>query len=356
MNVLITSPSLEEEENVSGISSVVKLLMKYGDCNYLHFTLGRKDGQSKNILSWCLDMLRTFIRFNLFVKNNEIDVLHLNVPCDVKGILREYITSAIAKSHNKKILVHLHGGKLLLSSPNFIIKRLFRKILLRGDVVIVLSELEKKFIDRNYTVDNVLVVPNGMEIDETASVDKKMQKYPVLLFLGRIEESKGVEDLVEALSKLYKEFQFKFVLCGSGSLAAYCIEKLSPLMKDDFLFRGVVKGADKDKVIEESDIFVLPSRYGEGLPMALLETMAKGVVPIVTDDASMKVIIKNGHNGYFVEKYNSEDIYEKVALLFQNRNLYDEVSINARATIIDSYNIKKTVLAMSDIYAAIIRE
>ena len=61
-------------------------------------------------------------------------------------------------------------------------------------------------------------------------------------------------------------------------------------MGDDFIFKGVVSGNDKWNTIYESDIFLLPSRHSEGLPMSLLETMAAGLVPVVTNDASMKLL------------------------------------------------------------------
>ena len=44
IKVLITAPSLDENENVSGVSTMIKGIIKYGNGNFVHFTAGRKDG------------------------------------------------------------------------------------------------------------------------------------------------------------------------------------------------------------------------------------------------------------------------------------------------------------------------
>ncbi len=49
MKVLITAPSLEESENVSGISSVVRQIIANADADFFHFTAGRKDGEKAGI-------------------------------------------------------------------------------------------------------------------------------------------------------------------------------------------------------------------------------------------------------------------------------------------------------------------
>lgn len=64
------------------------------------------------------------------------------------------------------------------------------------------------------------------------------------------------------------------------------------------------------------------SSYFEGMPMALLETMAARVVPVVTRDCSMVHILENGINVLFVEKQNSEDLCEKLKDIMSSPELY----------------------------------
>lgn len=96
-------------------------------------------------------------------------------------------------------------------------------------------------------------------------------------------------------------------------------------------------------------MFILPS-YFEGLPMALLETMAAGVVPIVTTVGSMKVIVNHGVNGLHVEKHNSNDLYEKLKYILSNPKQYQKLSNNAQNTIRADYDIVSYIIKLNEIY------
>lgn len=76
-------------------------------------------------------------------------------------------------------------------------------------------------------------------------------------------------------------------------------------MKDDFIFKGVVSGDEKLKAIQLSDYFVLPS-YSEGLPISLLETMSCGLIPIVSDDESLSLIVEHRVNGIVVKRNHQQ--------------------------------------------------
>ena len=143
---------------------------------------------------------------------------------------------------------------------------------------------------------------------------------------------------------------FHFILCGAGPLKDYFIAECEQLLGSDFKFYGIVTGDAKMGVIKKSDIFLLPSRYGEGLPMALLETMAAGVVPVVTDDASMKIVVQHNNNGVRVKKRNPQDLYEKLKSILSAPALYASLSVNASRTIIEKYDIHNYIVQLNEIY------
>ena len=138
-------------------------------------------------------------------------------------------------------------------------------------------------------------------------------------------------------------------MCGIGPLTDYCINAFGNILGDDFEYKGVVSGESKIKIIKESDVFILPS-YFEGMPMALLETMAAGVVPIVTNVGSMKQIIKHETNGLLIEKQNSNDLYAKLKYIILNPVHYQKLSNNAQSTIKANYDIEKYIFKLNDIY------
>ena len=107
MKILITSPSLNINENVSGISSHTRLLLKYK--KYLkHFQIGRTDDQKRN-LQWIWNQVKNLIDFNKQIK--DCDGIHFNLPLEVFSIISSVAYIIIARINKIPLLVHIRGGK-----------------------------------------------------------------------------------------------------------------------------------------------------------------------------------------------------------------------------------------------------
>ena len=351
MNILISSPSLDPTKNVSGISTVTISIIKYNkEHRYYHYLLGRPDKKTNNLL-WGIMLIKQFLLFPFFIKKNKIKIAHQNLPLNAKGILREFVINCWCCLLRIPIVLQIHGGSFIADgTSNFIYKKLVQFIFQNSKQVIVLSEVEKTLLEEKFGYIKAIVLPNCIDTSIFKS-DKKIQNYNKLnlLFLGRIEKNKGIYELIEALKKLKNEFDFSFLLCGTGPLLEHCIEAFDKILGKNFEYKGVVFGESKNNIIKKSDLFILPS-YFEGMPLALLETMAAGVVPIVTSVGSMRDIIKHGVNGLQVEAQNSNDLYVKLKYILLNLNEYQKFSINAQSTIKENYDIEKYIVKLNEIY------
>lgn len=352
LNILITAPSLDTDKNVSGISTVVSNIIKYNIYNnFFHYQVGSSD-YSKKSLKWALSMIATFLKFPFFILKNKINIVHLNIPFDAKGISREFFLFSIARLLRIGIVAHLHGGEFLMTGiKNTFIRKLAKTMLFKSDKVIVLSNLESDSLVRNFKYSGAEILHNcidTMGIKYSPSFPNK--EIIQILFLGRIHESKGVLDIVESLRLLQNNNNFRFVVCGAGPLKDLFVEECHLLLKNKFEFKGVVSGFEKEAILEKSDIFILPSRWGEGLPMALLETMAFGVVPIVSDDASITQVVKHLKNGLIVKKNNPKDLALKIESLIKDTNLLAKLSKEAHNTISSNYDISQYNNKLCDIY------
>lgn len=354
MNILITAPDLDPTKNVSGIATVVDIIMKNNNRHrYFHYLLGRADAPAHKI-SWLVQLIQQLLRFPFFLKKRQIDLVHQNLPFDPKGLLRESIINYWCRLMKVPVVLHVHGGIFLMNkTTNPIFFRLSRSLFNHSRQVVVLSEIEKQSLADNYGYAGSYVLENSVNItEEDESGEKKINTInPVFLFLGRIHESKGIEEIVDALKILRKERRFKFILCGNGPLREQIIDACKSFLGEDFEYAGVVSGDKKEKIIRKTDFFLLPSRYGEGLPMALLETMAAGVIPVVTDDASMKYIVEPGINGIRVKKNNAEDLYKKLWEALTDDALCSRLSLKAKETIAVNYNLEKYLNKLNSIYA-----
>lgn len=351
MKILITAPNLNSETNVSGISTVVNNIIEYNLLhNYFHFELGKSD-KNRSFYYQSFQIVFKIIYFPIFIKKNKIELIHQNVPFNLKGITREFIFNRIGKLLQIKIIIHIHGGELLFKkSSNFIIKYFIAKILSGSEKIIVLSELEKKSLELNYNFSDLIILPNAIVI-QNQNLFKTFSKLPTLIFFGRIHESKGVIEIIEMCKRLKEVVKFKFLMFGNGPQKEFVIKKLTDILGDDFNYGGIITSKNKMDAISKADYFLLPSRYGEGLPMALLESMSLGLIPIVTNDGSMELLIHDGVNGFKVNKYDANDLFSKILKVINDQNLRFEISKNAISTVTKSHNIIDYIKSLNIIYS-----
>jgi len=358
MNILITAPSLDPKKNISGISSVVQIIIKNNEkYSYYHYLLGKPD--NKNILVQILLLVKCLLFFPFALWKDHINIVHQNFPFDPKGILREYVINQWCKLFRVPVVLHIHGGVFFMNKTyNKLYPFLIKKIFKNSRAVIVLSNTEKESLSRNYQYPNAFILENCIDVSLFISLKRnKVLSMPAFLFMGRIHESKGLNDILKAFELLKKDgINFKFLLCGDGPLKKSIVPQFETLLPNQFEYWGVVSGQRKLDAIQSAGFFLLPSRYGEGLPIALLETMAAGVVPIVTDDASMKYIVKNEQNGMIVEKRNPNDLYQKMKTLILNPDLCEALSMNAKNTIAERFDIKDYIFQLNFIYEIVIRQ
>lgn len=147
---------------------------------------------------------------------------------------------------------------------------------------------------RGYGLRNpVAVIPNGVNLEEFASLPPREdfeRRFPevrgkgVCLFLSRLHEKKGLGHLVEAWSRISREFgEWQLVIAGpDDGYEARLRERIAVLgLERSVTVAGPLYGEWKRAAWSRADAFVLPS-YSEGFSMALLEALAAGLPALVT--------------------------------------------------------------------------
>jgi glycosyltransferase involved in cell wall biosynthesis len=349
--ILITAPSLETRYNVSGISSVVAQILKYGTSEFYHFAAGRRDGV-KIGAGWFLWQFTVLSRFRRAIRDEKIDIVHINTALAPLSIMRD---AALAKAAKKPVLLHIHGGKFFTQNfNNNFSKRLTGKMLQHAKTVVVLSEIEKEFIEKRWKNLDVRVLENAVALDEIQT-RKPETPEKTIIFLGRIHADKGLREITEACRILKNEnFRFNFKAFGAGAGAESFAREMSEILGEKFTFGGITSGAEKWQAFAASDIFLLPSHY-EGLPMALLEAMAAGCVPIASEIGSIPSVVRDGENGFLIEPKNVSDIIEKLKFLLSGKAVWENLRQNARETIEKNYNLKDYIEKLEGIYNSISR-
>lgn len=354
MKVLITAPNLDENKNVSGISTLVRQIIKHGQSDFYHFEAGRRDGEKINC-RWIFQQMLLVPRFLKIIRREKIDLAHINTTLVSLSIIRDAALVLAARTLKRPVLLHLHGGRFLMEDfDNRVLAKITEKMFRAADVIAVLSDHEKESLRRRWKNLNIEVLPNAVEIDEVPLIERESKNEKTIIYLGRLHESKGLFEIIEACRVLKNEgFEFQFKCFGAGALKHFFTAEMSQILGDKFYFGGVIAGAKKWNELAKSDIFLLPSRYGEGLPMAMLEAMAANCVVVVADVASVRAVISDGENGLMVEPYNTPQIIEKLKFLLSDRADFETLRRNARRTVEDNFAFTDYIAKLEKIYAEI---
>lgn len=347
MRIVITSPSLDENENVSGISTVVRQIICESSFSYFHFVAGKKDSEERNLL-WLLRQLFLPFKFYLTLKKVNPQIVHINTALNPLSILRDLFLCLVAKISGKSILIHVHGGKFLTQKfEKRWLEKLTEKMLEQANLVLVLSESEKKVINQRWKGIRIEVLQNAVSSERFSFGNKKRNS---IAFLGRMHEAKGLMEIIEAFREI-RELDFHFSAYGKGKMQDIFVKQMREILGNKFNFGGVISGDTKIKILSETDILILPSRYGEGLPMAILEAMACGCIVIASDIASISIVIQDGVNGFLIEPKSPEQLIQKLRFILEmDESTKSRIRANARKTVESSFDLEKYIRNLEKIY------
>lgn len=174
-------------------------------------------------------------------------------------------------------------------------------------------------------------LPNPIHPDFIGQVVER-ERVNEIVTVGRIDENKNQVMLVEAFSRIATKFpEMKVIIYGTGSGETAIADKIKEKGLQE---RVILAGyhADVKSKISKSRIYVLTSRV-EGIPNAMIEAMALGLVPISTDfgGGGAKELIKNGENGYLIPVDDVDVLTERLERVLSNPELEEKLRENAIA-------------------------
>ena len=353
MKVLITSPSLDETDNISGIASVLRGVIERSSAQFVHFVAGRKDGERINA-GWTLRQFALPVRFLRCVLKEKPDVLHINTSIVPLAIFRDVALAAVARSLGRPILLHVHGGPFVVDGlGNFAAAAAAKMLLQMADVIIVLSEIEKDSLSKHSAQLDVRVLPNAIPIEEIPQIERT-GNAKTIVFLGRLHESKGLNEIIKICTSLVDQrVDFRFACYGTGPQEKEFVSGMAAILGSKFHFGGVVTGPEKWQALANADIFLLPSKY-EGLPISLLEAMAAGCVPVISATGSVPTVVEDGVNGFLINPDQISEIVEKLKILLSDESDLKWLSRNARSTVSERFDIDSYVEKLDGVYAEMV--
>ncbi|MEM2129069.1 MAG: glycosyltransferase family 4 protein [Candidatus Bathyarchaeia archaeon] len=313
-----------------------------------------------------LKLLMTLVKIIKILKNSKTDIIHCNC---FRHLILVWIASRILQCNVKLfVTIHttLHGSKfesLIIWIEKLII------LLTNSRVITVCNYTRTKFINAGIPPQKITTIPNSVDLyyfDKSVTIkSKKIKKnshYLSIINVGALIPRKGHKYLIEA-AKLCKEnnIQVYFRIVGEGSLRPKLMKMIREYQLEDriFLMGRILKYSELYRILNESDIFVFPSK-AELLPFAVLEAMAARKPVIATDVGGINEIIHDHINGILISSFNQKslprEIYCRILELYKNRHLAIELGEHARKTIEEKFSMKVVVMQLKNEYEKVVNK
>lgn len=328
--ILILSRDFNHKGGVVGYVKLLVQNLSQENFQIRHFIQGRSSSSWKNVFLPFL-ILKQFLSFRRVLKNYRPDLVHINPSLRVVSLLRDSVYLNIAHKYcPNKTLVMFHGWEsdfAKMIAKNFIFRSLFVKTYRKPCLILVLcKDFKKQLVDMGVREEKIGVVTTmyQREIDTEPPEDKKSTDKIGILFMSRLEESKGVYIAAEVGRHLvdsgFKDFQLIFA--GDGpeylGLKGYIEENE---LTDNLDPVGYVRGPEKWEILDRSDIFLFPTFYGEGCPLVILEAMGAGLAVLSTPVAAIPDIVIHNENGFIINSKDPKDFFEVIVKLIEDREL-----------------------------------
>lgn len=171
----------------------------------------------------------------------------------------------------------------------------------------------------------------------------------VVCCTGRDVPRKGFDVLIDAAAALPDDLKVHLVLVGNviNNPVIRAQAEASP-HPERIHFTGF--RSDAPAIAAASDVFVLPSTEREGLPRAVIEAMAYGVTPVVTDVGGMPELVEHGVSGLVVRPEDPTALASALEQLYRNREWLAEMGKAARERISRQFHTSQTVKETNDMY------
>jgi len=299
----------------------------------------------------------------------EFDVIHIHSARSLQCA----IAAHYAKIFDIPVVFQPHGsfksfstsGKFRMLS-RFLVDKIYAENVFRtASKIMALSHTEAElYRSMGVPKEKIVIIPNGIDLSEYTNLPSKgyfkkkfgiKEDKKIILYLGRIHESKGIDLLLKAYANLINDMEFKdsvLVVAGpdDGFLASARVLASSLGINDFVIFTGFISSEDKLKAFVDAEVFVTPSFYG--FPITFLEACATGT-PIVTTTLGDNLMWIDGKAGYVISPVPTK-IADAMYRLLIDEDIRKKFSENCREIVRSEYSLEKIVDRLEYLYKELI--
>ncbi len=295
-----------------------------------------------------------FIHSLTFPVEHDIVHVHWPIPHIIFGLPMKYRWKV-------PLLLYVHGGELnfLNKLPGFM-KQIFISLMKKADTITVNSSYTKNLVESYRLNIPVEIIPFGNPHGETRLHPYQKKDRNVILFVGRLIEVKGLEDLIRAFKivrEKYEDAELRVV--GDGPLKENLL-KLAKELDVPVTFTGYKTGEELESEYLNATVFVLPSKpdkigQTETLGVVTIEALSYGVPVVASNIGGIPDVIKDGKTGLLFKPGDFHDLADKIITLLDNPPLREKLVREGQMHIRTNYSWDRIVERLEKIYLRLLR-
>lgn len=237
----------------------------------------------------------------------------------------------------------------------------FATVYNKAKIVVTPTETAADLIRSKLSVD-VRVISNGIDfekfnpkqVNDTIRNKYSIPQKPILLYVGRLDPEKHLDEILHAVASAIENTNFCFVIAGKGFERATLKRATKKLgIEEDVIFTGFVSDEDLPQLYRISHCFITAS-IAELQSIATMEAMASGLPVIAANAGALGELVNDKQNGYLFEPGDVKTLTHCINVLFSNSNLHKEMSEMSLKKIV-KHDLNETVELYKKLYMSQIR-
>ncbi|MCL0082806.1 glycosyltransferase, partial [Dehalococcoidia bacterium] len=234
------------------------------------------------------------------------------------------------------------------------------RILKDASKVIAVTKMEaEQYKSMGVSEDKIEIIPNGIDLSEFENLPKRGkfrkkwgidESQKIILYLGRIHQTKGMDLLVKAFAELSKDSDdVKLVIAGPDDGYLPALKKLIKELKigGKVVFTGPLYGTDKLRAHVDADVFVNP-RADEIFGLVFLEASACGTPVICSQGCGIADVI-DGHAGLAVP-YDKDQLRDAIIRILNDKELQRKFGEEGKRLVREEFGWDEVVRRVEEIY------
>ncbi len=269
------------------------------------------------------------------IRRTRARIVHVHT-CSGFSLYRSALDMVVAQLLGCRVILHVHGAAFdkFHAGAGRLLRPVIAWSLARADRVIALSGGWARKLRRMSPRARVVVIENAVESPSVTPTRHHSSACRFLL-LARMDEWKGVDDLLEACAVLASEgTRFELVLAGPPGTAgdeAVLEEKIRRRgLAECVRYVGPVRGERKTELLGWAEVYVQPSHH-EGMPLSMLEALAHGLPVVATKVGAVPEVIEDHKCGLLVSPHEPAELARAMGAVVADRKLLTALSREALA-------------------------